>query len=227
MFSSWHVISYFLFVSFKFCLADNDNLQDICPAATPTSKTCHTAIFINGLPCKNPANITASDFKTSYLKQAGDTFNFLRSSTNIVTAAEFPGLNTLGLGMARTDLEVDGIVTPHSHPRAAEILFVSKGVVTVGFIDTKNQVFQKVLKEGDVFIVPKSMLHFCFNAGFEFATIFSVLNSQNPGLIDISGAVYGSSSEAATKMKERMASFSSQKANYDTSQTTISQHTEL
>lgn len=126
-------------------------------------------------------------------------------------------------------MEVDGIVTPHSHPRAAEILFVSKGVVTVGFIDTSNQVFQKVLREGDVFIIPKSMLHFCFNVGYEFATIFSVLNSQNPGLIDISGAVFGSSSEAATKMKERVVSLSSlNKADATSSQTTFShQHTEL
>lgn len=228
MFNFCQVIAGFLFISFKFCLADNDNLQDFCPAETPSSYHCPTTIFINGLPCKNPANITASDFKTSYLKEAGDTDNFLRSSTNIVTAAEFPGLNTLGLGLARTDLEVDGLVTPHAHPRAAEMLFVSKGVVTIGFIDTRNQVFQKILKEGDVFIIPKGMLHYCYNTGFEFVTIFSVLNSQNPGLIDISGAMFGHSSEAAMNMKERVISLSQRKDDHHTSHTAFpNQHSEL
>ncbi|KAL2932725.1 Germin-like protein 11-1 [Bienertia sinuspersici] len=226
MFNPWHVISCFLFLSFRFSLADNDNLRDYCPAITPTSNNYHHGtIFINGFPCKNPANVTASDFKTSYLKSAGDTYNIIRSSTNIVGAAKFPGLNTLGLGLGRTDMEVDGLVTPHSHPRAAEILFVSKGTVRVGFVDTRNQVFQKVLKEGDVFIIPKGMLHFIFNLGYEFATIFSVLNSQNPGLIDVTGGLFGSGSEVATKMKERGIPI----PDYQTSHTTgfSSQHTEL
>lgn len=216
-------LSLFLFVAVQFCSADNDNLQDFCPTAFPTSDDRHCPIFINGFPCKNPANVTASDFKTSKLKSAGDTDNFLRSSTNIITAADFPGLNTLGLGLGRTDLDVDGVVTPHSHPRAAEMMFVSKGLVTVGFIDTRNEVFLKVLKEGDVFIVPKGMLHFCYNSGFEFVTIFSVHNSQNPGLIDISGILTGS--EPLRKINQRLAE---REAHHHASQTNVLyQHSEL
>ncbi|KAA8524464.1 hypothetical protein F0562_010887 [Nyssa sinensis] len=159
---------------------DPDNLQDACPTTTTfTPQTIH----INGFPCKNPNNITAADFKTSRLNHPGDTDVFVRSSTTIVTAADFPGLNTLGLSVARTDIEVDGLVLPHSHPRASEMFFVSKGVVVAGFIDTKNQLFQKVLKEGDVFVFPRGLLHYCLNAGFENATVYSVLNSQNPGVV--------------------------------------------
>ncbi|XP_057534685.1 germin-like protein subfamily 3 member 4 [Amaranthus tricolor] len=227
MFNSWPIISYILLISFKFCLADNQNLQDFCPAASTSSNNLNTPIFINGFPCKNPANVTASDFKTSILKSAGDTDNFLLSSVNIVTAAEFSGLNTLGLGLARTDLEIDGMVTLHSHPRAAEMLFVSKGVVTVGFIDTRNNVFQKILKDGDVFIIPKGMIHFCYNTGFESAKIFSVLNSQNPGLIDLSGHIFGSNSEAAANMKKRIIPSFQTKADCHTYRITSDQHTEL
>lgn len=195
MLNQWHVfLTSLLITIIKISLADNDNLQDFCPTAIPTSNNRHHTVFFNGFPCKNPVNVTASDFKTSRLKRAGDTDNFLRSSTNIVTAAELPGLNTLSLALGRTDLELDGIVRPHSHPRAAEMMFVSEGVVTVGFMDTSNQVFQKVLKEGDVFIVPKAMRHFCFNTGSGSATILSVHNSQNPGLIDISGTLFGNAS---------------------------------
>ncbi|KAL2554844.1 Inositol polyphosphate multikinase [Forsythia ovata] len=174
---------------------DVDNLQDICPTNTKEQK-----IFINGFLCKNPANITASDFKSSLLNQGGDTDNFYRSSMNIITAAEFPGLNTLGLSASRTDLEDDGLVTPHAHPRASEMMFVSTGVVVAGFVDSNNQVFQKFLNEGDVFVFPRGLLHYCFNAGFEHATVFSVLNSQNPGLVSISGAMFAPNDSKAMKM---------------------------
>lgn len=83
-----------------------DNLQDICPTNAKDQ-----GIFINGFLCKNPANITASDFKSSLLNQGGDTDNLYHSSVNIITAAEFSGLNTLGLSASRTDLEEDGMVT--------------------------------------------------------------------------------------------------------------------
>ncbi|KAL2533957.1 Inositol polyphosphate multikinase beta [Abeliophyllum distichum] len=178
-----------------FQIRDVDNLQDICPTNTKDQR-----IFINGFLCKNPANITASDFKSSLLNQGGDTGNFYRSSMNIITAAEFPGLNTLGLSASRTDLEDDGLVTPHAHPRASEMMFVSTGVVVAGFVDSNNQVFQKVLNAGDVFVFPRGLLHFCFNAGFEHATVFSVLNSQNPGLVSISGALFAPNDSKAMKM---------------------------
>uniref|UniRef100_A0A5B7B948 Germin-like protein n=1 Tax=Davidia involucrata TaxID=16924 RepID=A0A5B7B948_DAVIN len=189
-----------------FCLAvDPDNLQDTCPTAPLTKQS----IFINGFPCKDPSTTIASDFKTSILNHAGDTDNFLHSITTIVTAADLPGLNTLGLSVARTDIELDGLVMPHSHPRASEMLFVTKGVVVAGFIDTKNRVFQKVLKEGDVFVVPRGLLHYALNAGFEFATVFSVLNSHNPGVVSISDAMFAGDSAAIQMLMRRLISLSS------------------
>ncbi|MCD7459926.1 hypothetical protein HAX54_042341 [Datura stramonium] len=181
-------ISFLLAFSVYMCVCrakDTDSLYDVCP----TDMT-HKNIFINGYPCKNPAEITASDFKSSALSKEGDTDNFQRSVTTLVTAAEFAGLNTLGLSVARTDLDMDGVVMPHAHPRASEMMFVGKGVVIAGFIDTKSQVFQKTLKEGDVYIVPRGLLHYTLNSGFELATVYSVLSSQNPGLVSISDAMF-------------------------------------
>ncbi|KAJ8772443.1 hypothetical protein K2173_027620 [Erythroxylum novogranatense] len=187
------------------CLADCDNLQDFCPTAT----TGKQDVFINGFPCKTPANATASDFRSSKLSHAGDTDNFLRSSVTIATAADFLGLNTLGLSVARTDLDVDGIVMPHSHPRASEVFFVSKGIVIAGFIDTKNQPFQKFLKEGEVFVFPRGLLHFCLNAGYEAAVVFSVLNSQNPGVVNIAGAIFGIDQEGMHRLVKKLKNLSS------------------
>ncbi|KAJ8542845.1 hypothetical protein K7X08_005368 [Anisodus acutangulus] len=181
-------ISFLLAFLIYICLCrakDTDNLYDICPTDTKRKN-----VFINGYPCKNPAEITVSDFKSSGLSKEGDTDNFQRSSTILVTAAKFSGLNTLGLSVARTDLDIDGVVAPHAHPRASEMMFVGKGIVMAGFIDTKSQVFQKTLKEGDVFIVPRGLLHYSLNSGFELATVYSVLSSQNPGLVSISDAMF-------------------------------------
>ncbi|KAK2391176.1 germin protein precursor [Trifolium repens] len=169
-----HSSFYFMFLIVAFsniqiCLADCDNLQDTCPTS------------INGLTCNNPSNKSAHDFKTMELSKSGSRDKF-GSSINIVTASKFPGLNTLGISIGRTDIEVDGIVNFHNHPRASEMIFVKEGVLEVGFLDTQNKLFQKALKEGDVFVIPKGLFHFFLNRGVEVTTVFSVFNSQNPGL---------------------------------------------
>ncbi|KAK8489800.1 hypothetical protein V6N13_096443 [Hibiscus sabdariffa] len=192
----------FCFTSISICLADNDNVWDACPTDSATKET----VFINGFPCKKPSSIAAADFKTSTLKQAGDTDNFISSSVNIVTAADFPGLNTLGLSIARTDLDLDGMVMPHSHPRATELFFLRKGIVLAGFIDTNNTLFQSLIKEGDVFLFPKGMLHFCLNAGYEPAIAFSVMSSQNPGVVSISGSIFETDKELIDRMTRRLVS---------------------
>ncbi|KAI6678926.1 hypothetical protein NL676_039722 [Syzygium grande] len=167
-----------------FVVADHENLQDMCPTATST------VLFMNGYPCKSSVNISASDFKSSKLSSPGDTKNFRRSAVTLVTAAGFPGLNTLGLSVARSDIEVDGLVVPHWHPRSAEMMYVLKGVVIAGFMDTETNVFQKRMEKGEVMVFPRGLLHFCLNDGFEAATVFSVLNSQNPGSVGIADAMF-------------------------------------
>ncbi|KAG5223300.1 germin protein subfamily member [Salix suchowensis] len=184
------------------CLAESDNLQDTCPTAT----TGKQAFFINGFPCKNPNSVVASDFKSSKLSHPGDTHNFLRSSLTLDMAADFPGLNTLGLSIARTDLEVDGLTVPHSHPRASEILFVSTGMVIAGFFDTQKKLFLRTLKPGEVFVVPQGLLHFIINYGDEATVIFSVLNSQNPGVAKIVDATFESDEEMIDKLARKMKS---------------------
>ncbi|KAK3043326.1 hypothetical protein RJ639_002569 [Escallonia herrerae] len=200
-----------LYICTKLSLAvDSGNIQDMCPTDISPRQT----MFINGLPCKNPANVSASDFKTSLLNQKGLTGNIFRSSTTVVTAADFPGLNTLGLSTARTDIELDGQVFPHSHPRATEMCFVSKGVVIAGFMDSNNQLFKRRLAEGDVYVFPRGLLHYFVNFGFELATVFSVFNSQNPGMASIAGAMRATNDSDAMKMLiTRLISLSKLKAN--------------
>ncbi|XP_028793349.1 germin-like protein subfamily 3 member 4 [Neltuma alba] len=197
-------VFFIVFTSIQVCLADCDNLQDSCPAVPPEKQT----IFINGLPCKNPENTTAQDFKTSELSEAGSTDNIFSSSMKIVGASEFPGLNTLGLSIGRIDIDADGLITPHYHPRATEVIFVTKGKLVVGFLDTKNQLFQKFLSAGEVFVFPKALLHFILNRGFEAATVISVYSSQNPGLVSFTSAAFDNTLESIEKLKIRLTSLS-------------------
>ena len=191
------------FTSIQVCMADCDNLQDTCPAVPPKKQT----IFINGLPCKNPANVTAQDFRTTELSKPGSS-DIFGASIMIVSAAEFPGLNTLGISIGRTDICRDGLANFHYHPRATEMIFVTKGVLIAGFVDTKNQVFQRFLKVGDVFVFPKALFHFYLNHGFEDATVFSVFNSQNPGLVSITATTFDTTLESLEKLKRRLVSLS-------------------
>ncbi|KAG6606852.1 Germin-like protein subfamily 3 member 4, partial [Cucurbita argyrosperma subsp. argyrosperma] len=199
----------FLLVVFFSCLgisvADSHNVFDSCPTATDRID------FINGFPCKNPTIVRTDDFTSAKLTGPVNTDDRFSSLVKVVTAADFPGLNSLGLSISRTDLGTDAIVSPHSHPRATEMFFVNQGIVLAGFIDTKNRLFQEFLKPGDVIVFPKGLLHFCLNSGYETATIFSVYNSQNPGVVNVNGAMFepADSSHFIDKFLDKLKALSS------------------
>ena len=103
------------------------------------------------------------------------------------------GLNTLGISLARLDFEAYGLNPPHIHPCGTELLVVMEGTLLVGFVTSNpNKLFTKVLDKGDVFVFPIGLIHFQFNIGNTNAVAFSGLNSQNPGVITIANAVFGS-----------------------------------
>ncbi|KAG2399378.1 hypothetical protein LR48_Vigan04g140100 [Vigna angularis] len=164
------------------CLAECDNVKDYCPTSTKPQKQ---AIFINGLSCENPDNTSAHDFKSKELSKPGSRDDF-GALVKIVTASKFVGLNTLGLAIGRSDIEVDGLVNIHNHPRATEMVYVNQGTLLAAFLNTQNQLFQKTLNAGDVFVIPKGLFHFFLNRGEQVATLFSVFNAQNPGLGSLS-----------------------------------------
>jgi len=175
------------------------------------------AIFINGLSCENPDNTSAHDFKSNELSKSGSRDDF-GSSVKIVTASKFVGLNTLGLAIGRSDIEVDGLVNLHNHPRATEIIYVNQGRLLAAFLNTQNQLFQKTLNAGDVFVIPKGLFHFFLNRGEQVATLFSVFNSQNPGLGSLSSLPSQSENtlESVEKIKMKLNSLSDSHLHGDT-----------
>ncbi|KAK4607321.1 hypothetical protein RGQ29_001231 [Quercus rubra] len=170
---------------------DPSPLQDFCVGINYTD----SAVFVNGEFCKDPATVIANDFFFSGLNIPGNTSaNKLGSSVNLVDISKFPGLNTLGISLARIDFAPYGLNPPHTHPRGTELLVVIEGTLLVGFVTSNptNKLFTKVLNKGDVFVFPIGLIHFQFNIGETNAVSFSGLSSQNPGLITIASAVFGS-----------------------------------
>ncbi|XP_040988976.1 germin-like protein subfamily T member 1 [Juglans microcarpa x Juglans regia] len=89
-------------------------------------------------------------------------------------------LNTLGISMNRVDLVVGGLNPPHTHPRATESGVVISGQVLVGFVTPGNVYHSKVLNAGQMFVIPKGLVHFQKNVGTGMALIITAFNSQLP-----------------------------------------------
>ena len=141
----------------------------------------------------DPMLATANDFSFSGLNIPGNTSNQVGSNVTLLNVDRIPGLNTLGISLARIDYAPYGLNPPHTHPRATEILVVVEGTLYVGFVTSNpNRLITKTLYPGDVFVFPIGLIHFQFNTGNTNAVAFAGLSSQNPGVITIANAVFGS-----------------------------------
>ncbi|KAH7543357.1 hypothetical protein FEM48_Zijuj02G0175700 [Ziziphus jujuba var. spinosa] len=127
-------------------------------------------MFMNGKFCKDPKYVTTNDFFFSGLDKPGNTSNRVGSNVTQLNVDKIPGLNTLGISLARIDYAPYGLNPPHTHPRGTEILVV----IEVGLI------------------------HFQFNKGYTNAVAFAGLSSQNAGVITISNAVFDSDPRIST-----------------------------
>ncbi|XP_024960236.1 putative germin-like protein 2-1 [Cynara cardunculus var. scolymus] len=173
---------------------DTSPLQDFCVADTSDH------VFVNGFTCKNPSLVEANDFYFGGLHMKGNTSNPVGSRVTPVFVEQLPGLNTLGIAMARVDYEPWGLNPPHLHPRATEVLTVVKGTLEVGFVTSnpENRFISKVLHEGDVFVFPMKLVHYQRNIGNTNAFAISTLSNQNPGIVTIANVVFGSKPKIST-----------------------------
>ncbi|KAI9187513.1 hypothetical protein LWI28_028953 [Acer negundo] len=170
--------------------SDPSPLQDFCIAIDDYKN----GVFVNGKFCKDPKLATPDDFFFSGLNIPRNTSNPVGSTVTPVNVAQIAGLNTLGVSLVRIDYAPYGQNPPHTHPRASEILVVQEGTLYVGFVTSNpdNKLFTKILNKGDVFVFPIGLIHFQFNIGKTNAVAFAGLSSQNPGVISIANAVFGS-----------------------------------
>ncbi|KAL5572364.1 hypothetical protein UlMin_021961 [Ulmus minor] len=135
-----------------------------------------------GYSCKKEAKVTVNDFVFSGLGAAGNTTNLIKAAVTPAFAAQFPGVNGLGLSLARLDLAKGGVIPFHTHPGASEALIVIQGSICAGFVSSANKVYYKSLKTGDAMTFPQGLLHFQVNAGGSPAIAYVSFSSPSPGL---------------------------------------------
>ncbi|XP_076960105.1 putative germin-like protein 2-1 [Bidens hawaiensis] len=189
------LVSALLLVACSLALAsDPSPLQDFCVADRDSKGTygcqCYTREW---------RGLQADDFLFRGLHLMGNTTNDVGSNVTAVNVAQLPGLNTLGISMARIDFAPWGLNAPHTHPRATEILTVIEGSLLVGFVTSnpENRLITKRLQKGDVFVFPEGLIHFQQNAGNGYALAIAALSIQNPGTITIANALFGSNPDIA------------------------------
>lgn len=145
-----------------------------------------------GYSCKKPAHVTVNDFVYSGLGTAGNTSNIIKAAVTPAFDAQFPGVNGLGISVARLDLAPDGVIPLHTHPGASELLVVVEGQICAGFVDSGNNVYLKTLEKGDIMVFPQGLLHFQINSGKSQALAFVSFSSANPGLQILDFALFKS-----------------------------------
>lgn len=135
-----------------------------------------------GYSCKPATAVTVKDFVFAGLAAAGNTSNLIKAAVTPAFAAQFPGVNGLGISAARLDLAVGGVIPMHTHPAGSEVLVVVQGSICAGFIDSASKVYYTTLKKGDIMVFPEGLLHFQVNGGGIPATAFVTFSSPDPGL---------------------------------------------
>ncbi|KAK8931066.1 Germin-like protein 8-14 [Platanthera zijinensis] len=144
--------------------------------------------------CKKESAVTATDFIFSgSLATPGNVSNLLKAAVSPAFSSQFPGLNGLGLSLARLDIDVDGVIPLHTHPAASELLLVTQGSILAGFISTSNAVYCETLNQGDLMVFPQGLLHFQVACGDSPAVALASFSSPSPGLQITSIALFGNS----------------------------------
>jgi quercetin dioxygenase-like cupin family protein len=111
-----------------------------------------------------------------------------------VSAAEFPALIGQSVSYAVLQFPAGTTNLPHTHPRSAELLFLVDGSLQVGFVDTTNKLFTQTLQAGDMFIFPKGLVHFQYNADAQNpALAISAFGSASAGTVSLPTTLFTTS----------------------------------
>ncbi|EMD40757.1 hypothetical protein CERSUDRAFT_80405 [Gelatoporia subvermispora B] len=141
--------------------------------------------------------------RLNLLSQDSDfVFDFLNPSSGVVTGAaghlvsasvsNFPAVVGNGMAMTIGFLGPCGMNTPHTHPRATEMLYVVNGSIISGTLQENGArfVFNEV-PGGSATIFPKGSIHFQQNNGCEPITFVAALNNEDPGVDSIAQRFFG------------------------------------
>ncbi|KAL7127099.1 hypothetical protein ABFS83_14G232300 [Erythranthe nasuta] len=108
-------------------------------------------------------------------------------------AEQFPALDGQSVSLAVLIYPAGTLNPVHTHPRSAELLFLTRGTLQVGFVDTANKLYTQTLQQGDLFVFPKGLVHFQYNADPKSpAVAVSAFGSANAGTVSLPNGLFNS-----------------------------------
>ncbi|KAI3450724.1 hypothetical protein Pfo_007389 [Paulownia fortunei] len=109
------------------------------------------------------------------------------------TMEQFPALNGQSVSYAVLIYPASSVNPVHTHPRSAELLFLVQGSLQVGFVDSTNKLFTQTLQQGDIFVFPKGLVHFQYNADAKNpALAISAFGSASAGTVSLPNTLFNS-----------------------------------
>uniref|UniRef100_A0ACD5YY27 Uncharacterized protein n=1 Tax=Avena sativa TaxID=4498 RepID=A0ACD5YY27_AVESA len=164
---------------------DPDILTDFVPPAAIGGQITGDYFTFTGFQPKLPVPLPATNFTVSK-----------------ASMAEFPALNGQSVSYARLTFPAGTVNPTHTHPRAAELLLVLEGGLSVGFVDTAGKLYTKDLVAGDMFVFPKGLVHYQSNLqGTQTATALSAFGSASAGTVSVPVTVFGTDIDDAVLAK--------------------------
>ncbi|CAI0544193.1 unnamed protein product [Linum tenue] len=163
----------------------------LCPLLISPSTASDPDILSDFILPPNVTNPNASFFTSTSFRALLQPSNLTTFTAIKATMAEFPALNGQSVSLAALRFPSATANPPHTHPRAAELLFLVSGALEVGVVDTTNKLFTRTLRAGDMFVFPKGLVHFQYNAWEEAALGFSAFGSANAGLVSLPATLFG------------------------------------
>ncbi|KAI5567662.1 hypothetical protein BDE02_13G105900 [Populus trichocarpa] len=106
----------------------------------------------------------------------------------------FTGMRALVGAQPPSALKVSKVSAAEFPSLIAELLFLADGSLQVGFVDTTNKLFTQTLQAGDMFIFPKGLVHFQYNADAQnTALAISAFGSASAGTVSLPTTLFATS----------------------------------
>ena len=101
---------------------------------------------------------------------------------------QLPSLAKQGMSIALFNLDACTVNLPHVHPRATEMIYVTKGEqLRVAFVEENSgRTLVNDISAGMTTFFPEGLIHYQQNLGCEPVEYVSALNSEDPGVLTIS-----------------------------------------
>ncbi|XP_076888660.1 germin-like protein 9-3 [Bidens hawaiensis] len=136
-----------------------------------------------------PPNVTVVDanfFTYTKFQTFFDGPNLNETKSMLASMTEFPALNGQSVSLSLLRLGPGGVSAPHARPHATGLFFVLSGRFEVGFVDSSNKLYTQNLETGDMFIFPKGLVHYQYNADRrELAVAVAAFGSASASTVSV------------------------------------------